>query len=177
MSMRNIRRRRRQGALAFTLAEVVISIAITAVAFSAVILGYIQATRRAEWAGYSLAAQSLAIQQLEQARSAVWDPAISKNEITNLNLIGWSFNPSTRQGKGYSWANLDLPVQGTNTMRATNFVTVRQIYLNGSSNPPVQVHMVQVDTVWKFSASRTPRLFTNTVCTYLAPDNRDASSL
>ncbi len=162
---------------AFTLVEVVMAMAIAALSFGMIVVAYVQTARRAEWSGYSLAAQSLAIQQVEQARSAVWDPALGKNEITNLNLVGWTYNAATRQGKGYSWAVLDLPIQGTNVMRATNFVSVQAIFLNGSSNPPVQVHQVRVDTVWQFSAAHTTRLFTNTVCTFLAPDNRDASTL
>lgn len=167
----------RLGSEGFTLVEVLVTVAVAATAFGMIILAYIQAARRAEWSGYSLAAQSLAIQQLEQARSAVWDPALGKNEITNLNLIGWSYNSGTGRGSGYSWAALDLPVTGTNVMRATNYVSVQLLFLNGSPSPPVQVHMLRVDTVWNFSAGRNKRLCTNTVCTYLAPDNRDDSTL
>jgi type II secretory pathway pseudopilin PulG len=177
MCIRKLGGDRRGGTRAFTLVEAVMAVAVAAVAFGMIVLCYIQATRRAEWSGYSLAAQSLAIQQLEQARSAVWDPVLGKNEITNLNLSGWSYDGGTRTGRGYSWGTLDLPIAGTNVMTATNFVTVQMIYLNNTMNPPVQVHMVRVDTVWNYSAGRIKRPCTNTVCTYLAPDNRDAKTL
>jgi len=159
-------------AFAFTLAEVVISLAIAALLFGGIITAYTVTTRRAEWTGYSLAAQSLAVQQLEQARSAVWDPSIGKNEITNLNLLSWTYTNSTRVGKGYSWANLDIPVQGNNFTRATNFVTITML-TNVTGAPGVNLQMVHVDTVWPYMIGGSTRLFTNSLCTYLAPDNRD----
>lgn len=166
-------------AVAFTLAEVVISIAVTGLAFAGILAGYVQSARRAEWSGYSLAAQALAIQQLEQGRSAVWDYSAgnTRNELTNLNLINRSYNTSTKTATGYSWGILDLPYSGTNVIRATNFVTVRMFYLNNVANPPVQLQMMQVDTVWPFSVGTTLKYFTNTVATYFAPDNRDPETL
>ena len=164
----------------FTLAEVVVSIAIVSIMFGGILTGYVQSARRAEWSGYSLAAEALAIQQLEQARSAVWDQSLSKNEFTNLNLSGWAYNTSTKVGKGYTVGILDLPYNGgtNNAMRATNFVTVSLINLNNTTNPPVQVQMVRVDTVWVFYGfGGMKRVFTNTTANYFAPDNRDASTL
>src|SRR5690606_3849982 len=119
--------------------------------------------------GYSLAAQALAIQQMEQARSAIYDPSIVpvKNELTNLNLKAWTYSAGVL--KGYSAAILDLPVTGTNVAWATNYVTVRMIW--ASTNPPVSVQMVQVDTVWSFSGWGTRKFFTNSVANYYAPDN------
>lgn len=166
---------------AFTLAEVVTAVAIIALVFGGILAGYIQTSRRAEWTGLSLAAQGLAIQQLEQARSAVWDNALGKNELTNLNLFGWSRQTSNGLStvRGYSWGMLDLPYSGgTNAaVRATNYVTIRMAYLNNMTNPPVQIQIIQVDTVWPFSAFGTRRLHTNTMLNYFAPDNRDASTL
>ena len=66
----------------FTIIEVVISIALMSVVFSGIILGYIHTAQRAQWSGCSLAAQALSIQQLEQARAAVWDYSLAKNEFT-----------------------------------------------------------------------------------------------
>lgn len=68
--------------------------------------------RQAEWTGYSLAAQAVGDQQIEQARSAVWDYSIGKNELTNLKSTGWSYNATTKVGKGYSTSVLDLPISG-----------------------------------------------------------------
>ena len=64
----------------------VVSLGIVTLLFGGILNAYIQSSRQAEWAGYSLAAQAIGIQQIEQARSGVWDYSISKNELTNLNL-------------------------------------------------------------------------------------------
>lgn len=161
-------------ASAFTLAEVVMAVAITTLIFGGILTANVHLTKRAEWTGQSLAAQALAIQQLEQARSAVWDNSLGKNELTNLNLLGWTSNG--RVGKGYSHAILDLPISGTNYVRATNYVTITQL-TNVTGLAGVRLQMVQVDTVWRFRAFGSSRLHTNTVVTYYAPDNPDASNL
>jgi type II secretory pathway pseudopilin PulG len=166
-------------AVGFTLAEVVVSLAVTGLVFAGILTGYLQSTRRAEWSGYSMAAQALAVQQIEQARSAIWDysTGTARNELTNLNLINPQYNSGTKTATGYSWATLDLPCSGTNVVRATNFVTIRMFYFNNVANPPVQLQMMQVDTVWPFTAGTAPKYFTNTVATYFAPDNRDPDTL
>jgi hypothetical protein len=154
---------------------VVVALAIITLVFSGIITAYIQSSRRAEWSGYSLAAQALGIHQIEQARSAVWDFSITKNEITNLNLLSWSYNATTKVGTGYTTNVLDLPVAGTNIVVATNFVTVKMLNLTGFTN--VQVQMLSVDTVWPFPTRTGTCLFTNRTASYFGPDNRDASSL
>ena len=159
----------------FTLVEVVIALGIVTLLFSGILTAYIQSSRQAEWAGYSLAAQAIGIQQIEQARSAVWDCSIGKNELTNLNLLSWSYNTTTKAVTGYTTNVLDLPVSGTNIVVATNFVTVKMISLTGL--PSVQVQMVTVDTVWPFLTHHGKHLFTNRTASYFGPDNRDASSL
>lgn len=168
---------RRRNIRAFTLAEVVMAIAIVATVMGGMTVSYTQATRRAQWSGYQLAAQALAVQSLEQARAAVWDQTIGaqKNEITNLNLSSWSYSAGVLTG--YSWTNLDLPVSGTNYVRATNYVRVSMQYLNGVTNPPVQVQMIRVQTVWPFRWGNVNRFYTNTLSTYCAPDNRDVTTL
>ena len=172
-----LRRSRETVALAgFTLAEVVMSVGIIAVVFGTILSAYIQSSRQAEWSGYSLAAQSFGIEQIEQARSGVWDMSIAKNELTNLNLRGWSYNAGTGVGTGYTTNILDLPISGTNVTPVTNFVTVKMLSLSGMTN--VQVMMVLVNTVWPYRTYRgKTRLFTNTTASYFGPDNRDASSL
>jgi hypothetical protein len=158
----------------FSLAEVVICVGIITLVFAGIIQGNVQATKRAEWSGYSLAAQGMANQQVEQARSALWDTALypAVNQLTNLNLIGAAYNATTKSYSGYSWANLDLPISGTNAVRATNFVTVRMINLNNTTNPPVSVQMIQVNTVWPFHRFKGMCYFTNTAATYVAQDDR-----
>lgn len=160
----------------FTLAEVVVALAIVAMVFSGMLVAYIQAAKRAQWSGYSLAAQALAIQQIEQARCADWDPTI-RNEITNLALI----NPNLSVGgqyytfKGYSWTNLDLPTSGGKFVPATNFVRVTMIHsMQGvTAIPGVNMQMIRVDTVWPFVWGGISRLYTNTICTFVAPDNHE----
>lgn len=157
---------------AFTLAEVVISVFICGLVFSGILRCYTLSAERAQWAGYSMAAQALAIQQLEQARSGVWEPTGGRNELTNLNLFSRTYDTSAKAMRGYSISVLDIPISGTNAVPATNFVTVRLVNLNNTTNPPVQVQLVRVDTVWPFRAFGGSRLCTNTVVTYAAPDDR-----
>jgi len=44
---------------------------------------------------------------------------------------------------------------------------------------PVQLQVVRVDTVWPFTGwgNHTLCYYTNSICTFLAPDNRDPSTL
>ncbi len=140
----------------FTLPEVVVSMAIATLVFSGSITAYIQSSYRAEWTGYSLAAESLAIQQVEQARSAVWDTLQTpvKNEITNLVTL--------------SAAVMDMPVQGTNYVWATNYASVQSIVLSNAVG--ASVYKVRVDTVWPFRWANQTKYFTNTVVDYFAPE-------
>jgi prepilin-type N-terminal cleavage/methylation domain-containing protein len=140
----------------FTLAEVLISLAIAAIMFSGLINAYIQSSYRAEWSGYSLAAQALAIQQLEQARAANWDISTypSRNEITNVPAITASV--------------LDLPVNGTNVIWATNYTTITSVPITNTVG--ASIYMVRVDTAWPFLWSGKRSYFTNTVADFFAPD-------
>jgi prepilin-type N-terminal cleavage/methylation domain-containing protein len=163
----------------FTLAEVAIAMAIVTMIFAGIILAYTQAAFRAEWTGYSLAAEALAVKQIEQARSARWDPAsigptgVPVNELYQLNLLGSNYNSGSQTLTGYSWTNLDLPSNGTNVLRATNFVTVKPV----SSTSNGSNISVRVDTVWSFRWRSETKLYTNSICTYIAPDNKDSSDL
>lgn len=135
---------------AFTLAEVVIAAALGALTIGAGLYGYTLSAKRAEWSGYSLAAHSLAMQGVEQARAAKWDPwgippvdqVVSSNFPVRTNV-------------------LDIPISGTNIVWATNYTTITTV----SANPPVK--MIKVDTVWNFMRKGT---YTNTVATYRGPD-------
>jgi len=155
----------------FTLVEVVIAAAIVGLVFGGVIYCYIQSGLRVQWSGYSLAAQSLASTVLEQTRSASWDPAqaVPVNNMTNLSLQGASYDSSTRTYTGYSVGVLDVPYATTNFTMATNFITVQMISVAGVTN--VQMQFIRVDTVWPFGL-RGGKIFTNTVSTMVAPDDR-----
>jgi hypothetical protein len=146
--------RRAQGrAAAFTLVEVVMSVFIMMLLMAGIITAYIQASYRAEWSGYSLAAQAVGIQQLEAAKAAVWDPLQTpvKDEIKQLVLV--------------TNVLLDLPVTGTNNVYATNYTTISVVTNGIYSN-----YMVKVDTVWPFRWKSQIVYFTNTVADYYAPD-------
>ena len=152
MELSGIRRRAARTA-AFTLAEVVICVAIMMLVFGAIITAYIQTSYRAEWTGFSLAAQAAGVQQLESVRSAVWDPLQIpvKDEI---QLV-----PSVTS------VLLDLPVTGTNTVYATNYMTISMVRNGVYSN-----YFVRVDTVWPFRWANKVNYFTNTIADYYAPD-------
>jgi hypothetical protein len=142
---------------AFTLAEVVISMAIVALLFNGILTAYIQSSLRTEWSGYSLAAQAQAVQSLEQAKAAVWDvlqtPVV--NQLTNVPTV----IPAT----------LDLPISGTNVVWVTNYVTITNVSIT-SIPPVVSVYLVRVDTVWPFSWNGVTKLYTNTIACYYAPE-------
>ena len=137
--------------MAFTLAEVVVAMAITVMALAGIILGYIMAARQAEWSAYSLAAQSLATQRLEQTRAAKWDPraspAVDEVVLTNFPTVPTNI--------------LDMPVSGTNVAYATNFTLITNVASGG-----YPLKMIRVDCVWSFRQ----RMYSNTMATYRAPD-------
>ena len=146
--------RKQEGArsqMGFTLAEVVVAMAITVMALAGIILGYIMAARQAEWSAYSLAAQSLATQRLEQTRAAKWDPraspAVDEVVLTNFPTVPTNI--------------LDMPVSGTNVAYATNFTLITNVASGG-----YPLKMIRVDCVWSFRQ----RMYSNTMATYRAPD-------
>ena len=135
---------------AFTLAEVAVAMAITAMSMAGVVAGYIFATRQAEWSAFSLAAQALATQRLEQTRAAQWEPRQPLDELVATNF------PTVPTNR------LDMPISGTNIAYATNFTTITDL------KPVVgyPLKMIRVDCVWSFRQ----RAYTNTIVTYRAPD-------
>lgn len=136
---------------AFTLAEVLIAMSISVLIMGSIVYGYLGTATRAEWNAYSLAAESLALQRIEQARACKWDPEASP---AIDQLVASNFPPEVNI--------LDIPVSGTNIVYATNFTTITEI----SSQPPIKCVVVQC--VWNFKGRRN---YTNTVVTYRAPDS------
>lgn len=133
----------------FTLAEVVISLALAAMMIGGIVYGYTMSAIRAEWSSYSLAAQALAVQKIEQTRAARWLPQVN-NPIDEL--IPANF-PSPQR------VTLDVPQTGQ-SVYATNFTTISDVTVN----PPLR--MIKVDCIWSFRGKR----FTNSIATYRAPD-------
>ena len=136
----------------FTLAEVVISAAIAAISIGGIMYGYVLSAQRAEWASYAMAAQSLAMQRIEQTRSARWDLSATPT-VDELDPVNFPAQINV----------LDIPISGTNVVFATNFTTITTL----STAPPLR--SIQVDCVWRWSVGN--RLFTNTVTTYRATDD------
>jgi type II secretory pathway pseudopilin PulG len=152
---------------AFTLVEVVVAAAIVALVFGGIINAYILSAQRAEWSGYSLAAQALSMRALEQARAAKWDTSLGA-QVDQI-LIGSNGFPAM------TTTILDLPISITtsNAVRVTNYLSLvnvplpasyTKVYSFGSTNPYVK--MLRSDTVWPFKG----KMFTNTVATIIAPD-------
>ena len=121
--------RQPQQTAGFTLAEVVVAIAVATLSFGGVIYGYVLTADRAQWSAYSLAAQSLAMQGVEQARAAKWDPkawpAVDELGVTNYTQVDM----------------LDVPVSGQ-PVRATNYISVTAV----SQDPPLR--QLRADCVW-----------------------------
>jgi prepilin-type N-terminal cleavage/methylation domain-containing protein len=142
---------RRQTNAAFTLVEVVLSIAILALAMSGMIYGYVQTNYRAEWSSMSLAAQSFASQAVERVRAAQWDYFRTyTNQIQQL--------PST-----YKVTNTMLLASSG---RTTNVVTT--VTITNMSTGSAPLYQFCANCVWYFP--RTGANFTNIVITQRAPD-------
>jgi prepilin-type N-terminal cleavage/methylation domain-containing protein len=141
-------RRKQNTTSGFTLTEVVIAIVVLAIIIQGVIYGYIDSSRRAEWNGRSLAAQSLASQGVEQARAARWDPQAWPivDELPPTNYVEVD--------------TLDIPLAGP-AIYATNYISITTV----SANPLLR--QIRADCVWNFLGRRS---FTNTVITFRAPD-------
>ncbi len=135
---------------AFTLMESIIASSIAAMMFGGIVYGYIQSGRNAEWSAYSFAAQSMAMQRLEQTRACKWDPEStpSVDELVSSNF------PAVV-------SILDVPMSGSNYIYATNITTISTI-----STAP-QLRMIKVDSIWGFINGR---LYTNSIATCRAPD-------
>jgi len=138
----------------FTLVEVVVSLAIAGLTFGGVLYGYVVTSDRAEWSAYSLAAHSLAMQGVEQARAAKWDPQAWPT-VDELGLTNYSQS-----------VVLDVPTVPGHPILATNYISIS----SASSYPPVR--QLRTDCVWTlpYRKAGLSGPFTNTVITLRAPD-------
>lgn len=123
---------------------------ILGISITGIVSGFMQSHRTAEWSAYSLAAQSLAMQPIEQARAAKWDPT----KATPVDQLVSSNFP-------VRVLLLDVPISGTNIVYATNRVSIRTV----SVDPPLRE--IAVECTWTFPNRGT---FTNTMLTFRAPD-------
>src|SRR5580658_6432742 len=130
-------------ARAFTLIEVVVATGIAVLVMAGMFKGYGIASRQAQFSSFSLAANSMAVGQMESIVAATW--VVSGTLVTNL----FSQTLTNTQVNA-----LCVPSSGTNLVYGTNYATLTQI----STNPPYV--MVSVSCVWNFMGMGT---FTNTV--------------
>jgi Tfp pilus assembly protein PilV len=138
----------RRAILGTTLTEVIISIAVTALAVGGMVSGYLFSVDRAEWSARSAAAQALTAQRIEQTRAARWDTMAGIDEVVTTNFP-------------VEVVPLNMPSTSMTGVLATNITTIALI----SEDPPLKI--VRVDCLWSF-LSRGP--FTNTLITYRSPD-------
>jgi prepilin-type N-terminal cleavage/methylation domain-containing protein len=143
-----------RSASGFTLVEVVIALVIMALLFAGIVYGFTQTSWRAEWSSYNLAAQNLALQGLEQARAAAWDP-----------LAGTPVDQCTPANFPTTTSNiLDVPISGTNITYATLTWTIT------TTNGNYPLKMIRVDCTWPFQTPTGKKTFKNTVATFRAPN-------
>ncbi len=126
------------------------SLALSCVSIGSIVTGYLMVLNHSEWSADATAAQSLAVQRMEQVRAAKWD-VLASPQIDEL--VATNF-PDLIQPLG-------VPVLGTNVVNATVKTSIRLI----SSDPPLK--MVQVDCIWTYLNRGT---CTNTMFTYRSPD-------
>jgi len=149
--MKHVRACRKQPAnQGYTLAEVMVALAIGGLLYGSVLTGYVITTQRAEWTAYWLSAQALATARLEQARAAKWDTQASPPVD---QLVPANFPPRVEV--------LDIPASGDNIPYATSIVSIVVV----STNPPLK--LIRAETIWDF---KHRGLFTNSVTTYRGPD-------
>ena len=133
-----------------TLFEVLLAIALSAMAIAGIVCGYVYSSTSAEKSALSLAANAQACARLEQVRSAVWNVSSSP---TVDQLVATNFPNQT--------VKLDMSGVGQGITYATNYTQITSV----STNPPLK--MIRVDCVWLFENGQ---LMTNTVVTCRSPD-------
>jgi type II secretory pathway pseudopilin PulG len=136
------------GQAAFTLVEVAFATAIAALVMAGMFEGYNLAGRQAQYSACSLAANSMAIRQMEQIIAAPWFPAYSITTLLNQN--------------GTNSANLCLPSAQSNVVNCTIIYNTTPL----SSSPPYA--MIQVQCVW--TLPNYGGTYTNTVAMLRGPN-------
>jgi hypothetical protein len=126
----------------------VTAMAVAGILIAGIVSGHIQTVKTAEWSAYCLAANAMALQQVERVKAAKWDPQGGVDMVQQSNF------PAVQE-------ILDVPMTRENVVYATVRTTITTI----STTP--RLKLVKVDCVWPFL---NRGLFTNSVVTYRAPD-------
>ncbi len=156
---------------AFSLVEVLFAFMVLSLSIAGMVYGYWQANRVAEWSSMSAAAQSYALQGLDQARAAQWNPWEGD---TDDQLPA----PFTTNQQDY----LDIPMKGnpfdaaaTNAGGFTNaaFFSTNYIYITkvtSSQSGSFSANLRQITSVCYWTFPYSGKLFSNTVITLRASD-------
>jgi type II secretory pathway pseudopilin PulG len=134
---------------AFTLIEVAFAAAIAALVLAGMFEGYNMSGRRAQFSACNLAANAMAMQQLEQVVSVDWVASSGNNSLLNMNATNLN--------------NLCLPSANNNVINCTNITRVTAV----STSPPYDY--VEVQCIWGFPTYGGT--FTNTVAVLRAPNS------
>lgn len=132
-----------------TLVEVTTALAIAALVIGGIINGYNYCTQAAQKSALMLAASSLAMQRVEETRSATWDTA-AWPVVDQLFATNFPAKPVI----------LDVSGDGKVTTPATVYTYISQI----STTPPLK--RIRVDCVWQY---RNVVWLTNSIETCRAP--------
>jgi hypothetical protein len=136
-----------------TLAEVVVALAVASMMVASLIGGYTYSTVSGEKARLSLAANTRAIERLEDTHAAIWNVS---GWPTVDQLVATNFPPKL--------VIIHLAGQGPGITYGTNYTTITQVSLSP------QLRRIRVDCVWGFQGGKFSALFTNTVETLRGPD-------
>jgi type II secretory pathway pseudopilin PulG len=143
----------RAQALGMTLTEVVVAMAIASLTVLGLVGGYTYSMVGAKKSSLSLAANTRAIERLEDTHGAIWNvstwPVVDELMATNFPV---------------KLVILELSGQGAGITYGTNYTTITQVSL------APQLRRVRVDCVWQFQAGLHSTLVTNTVETLRGPD-------
>lgn len=162
-------------AAAFSLVEVLFAITVLALSIGGIVYGYSQANRLAVWSSMSAAAQSYALQGMEQVRAAQWNPW---DYTTNTGP--WSENQITSPSTMIQQDFLDIPMKGipfsTNAGAAftnSEFFATNYIYVTTVTNTQAGAftsNLRQIESVCYWTFPFTGKMFSNTVITLRASD-------
>jgi prepilin-type N-terminal cleavage/methylation domain-containing protein len=139
---------RSAGPPAFTLIEVAVAAAIAAILLAGMFQGYNIASRRAQYSACSLAANTMAVRQMELCIAPPWYPTTG---VTNLLAQ-----------RGTYTTNLCLPTSQSNGVTCTITYSVTPT----SANPPYA--MIDVKCAW--TLPDYGGTFTNEVAVLRAPN-------
>lgn len=132
-----------------TLVEVATALALAGLAIGGIISGYNFCTQSSQKSAQMLTASAMAMQRMEETRSATWDTAA----YPPVDFLFETNFPSRS-------VILDVSGDGKVTLPATVYTRISQI----ATNPPLK--RIRVDCVWQYNGKQW---LTNTIETCRAP--------